>query len=205
MLDALMSTLLQCTIFVGLPWICYLIFNKKREGFSTWIGLYAPKNKNWIKGAIIIFIIATVIMVGPIIIYEKLGYITNDMLYSKELSGQGISFNMIIIILMKAIFQTAFAEEVLFRGFIGKRIAKRFGYLFGNLTQGVLFGIPHGIFFILVYDNYIVGMTFIITATIVGCLQFYLNEKMANGSIVPSLVIHMTMNIISFSSKVLGV
>lgn len=94
--------------------------------------------------------------------------------------------------------QTALSEEILFRGFIGKRLQKKFGFVVGNALQAILFGLPHGVPFMLVYHQYVVGVTLIICASVVGGLEFYLNEKKAGGSILPSFLIHSTVNVLSF-------
>lgn len=204
MLNVFISSMLQLTLFAGVPWIFYLIFNKKNESYFKWIGLYLPNNKLWIKNCIKVFIISVLIMVGPILILQHLDNITLEMTYMEELSGKGLHFNVIIIIILKAIVQTSLSEEILFRGFIGKRIANKFGYFQGNIVQGILFGLPHGLPFIIVFHEYTVGFVLLITASIVGFLQFYLNEKKADGSIIPSFIVHGIMNLISFTSKALS-
>lgn len=197
MKEQIISTILQCTLLIGIPWVAYLLFNREKSGFLKWIGLYKPKNNRWIRKDIFILIISVVIMGGPIIIFEKLRIIPEGLVYSLDASGKGFTTEIIVIVLIKAVFQTALSEEIFFRGFIGKRFSKKFGYLTGNLIQSILFGLPHGLPFIIVYKTYIFGITLFLAAATVGFLQFYINEKEANGSIMPSLIIHSTMNIIS--------
>lgn len=198
MIDVFISTITQCTIFIGIPWIVYLIFEKEKNGFFRWIGLYKPLSTKWIKPAIIAFFVSAIIMVGPLLAFIRMGSISEEMLNSLNLQSRGFSLETIVIVLVKAIFQTALAEEVLFRGFIGKRIRRKLGYIKGNLIQAILFGLPHGIPLILVFKAYAFGLTLFISATIVGFILFYINEKRANGSIIPSILLHSTANIISF-------
>lgn len=201
MVSALISNLGQFVVIVGIVYLCYLIFNRKKEGFFNWIGLYKPKDKKWIKWTVITFVVAVIIMVGPIIIFKELGVISKDMMTSKELAGRGFTLSTIIIVLSKAIFQTALSEEILFRGFIGKGIARKFGYKAGNIIQALLFSLPHGLPFMIVYKSYAFGLVLMISAGIVGFMQFYINEKKADGSILPSFLNHSVMNIISFLSQ----
>lgn len=198
MIDTFVSIIIQCAIFIGIPWIIYIVFEKEKRGFSKWVGLYKPLSAQWIKPAIITFFISITVMAGPLLAFIKMGSISEEMLYSLNLQSKGFSLEIIIIVLAKAIIQTGLSEEILFRGFIGKRIKKKWGYITGNLIQAILFGLPHGLPFILVYKAYAFGFTFFISAAIVGFMNFYLNEKKADGSIIPSLLIHSTMNIISF-------
>ena len=58
-------------------------------------------------------------------------------------------------VLVYAVLHTALSEEILFRGFLLKRIANRFGFVAGNTIQAVLFGIIHAVgFFNQVYRRY---------------------------------------------------
>ena len=143
-------------------------------------------------------------MVGPLLLFQCFGYIFTEIFYDEDISGRGLGIDIVVIILLKAIVQTTLSEELFFRGLIGKRIAGKFGYLTGNITQAILFGLPHGLPFILVYEEYFFGLTLILTAGIVGYLQFWLNEKRADGSLFPSILTHSIANIASFLSKALG-
>lgn len=60
---------------------------------------------------------------------------------------KGLGVGAIPAILIYAIFNTALPEEILFRGFLLKRIAERFGFVTGNIVQAVLFGVLHGALF----------------------------------------------------------
>lgn len=202
--DVLMSSGIQVSCVLILALISYLVFCRKKNGFFNWIGLYLPKSRNWIKSSITVFVVSLFVMVGPLTLFQYLGYITPEMFYDKTISEQGFSISIVIIILLKAIIQTSLSEEIFFRGLIGKRIANKFGYLVGNIIQALIFGLPHGLPFMIVYKEYVVGITLIVTAGIVGYLQFWLNEKKADGSLVPSILIHGIMNIISFTSKALS-
>jgi hypothetical protein len=66
-------------------------------------------------------IISIIIMAGPIIIFKELGSIPEGMLYSLDASGKGFTLEIIVIVMIKAIFQNALSEEVFYRGYIGKR------------------------------------------------------------------------------------
>ena len=200
MIDSIISSVIQCGIVVIITIIIYLLFCREKHGYFNWIGIYLPKSSSWIKRAIIIFIASLFVMIVPIIIFLSTGDLSSEMLVT-EFTAKGLSGGILIAILFKAIIKTALAEELFFRGLLGKRIANKFGYLIGNITQAVLFGLPHGLPFILVYKKFLLGIVLIIAATIVGFMEFYINEKKANGSILPSICIHGFINIVSFISQ----
>ena len=60
-------------------------------------------------------------------------------------AGQGAS--AVPAILSYAVVRTSLSEELLFRGFLLKRLVGKFGFTIGNITQSLLFGLIHGIAF----------------------------------------------------------
>lgn len=205
MSNTIISVLMQGVIFLIIPLVWYMLFNKKKDGFWRWVGVFKVKGSKWIIPSSITFMVSMLVMVLPLIFFQKVGMVTEEMFYMEEISNRGLNLEIVVIILLKAVIQTAFLEEVLFRGFIGKRVSSKFGFVTGNVVQSIIFGLPHGLPFILVYKNYIVGITLMIGASVIGALQFWVNEKKADGSIIPSFTVHSIMNILSFMCKALGV
>lgn len=197
------SSLLQFATVVVITMIMYFWINNSDKNYFRWIGLYPPKGKKWLKSSLIVFGLSILIMLGPLTLFQQFGMLDEDI-FTTSFTGVGLSATTLVSILLAAILKTAVAEELVFRGFIGKRIANKFGYLPGNLIQSVLFGLPHGLPLIIAYDMYLVGITLIFSAGIVGYLQFRLNEKQAAGSIFPSICIHALMNILSFTFQALS-
>ncbi|WP_143474352.1 hypothetical protein [Proteiniborus sp. DW1] len=72
-------------------------------------------------------------MVGPLILFQYLGYITPEMLYDKAISGQKMRINIIVIFLLKAIIQTSLTEEIFFR--FHQRLWDRFYVLKWNYGE----------------------------------------------------------------------
>ncbi|HHU93384.1 MAG TPA: CPBP family intramembrane metalloprotease [Halanaerobiaceae bacterium] len=194
MIGTLISAILQLTLALVLALIFYFISRRKEGGFFNWLGLYLPKDKKWIKSTIIVFLVSLLVMSGPQLLFERTGHLTPEILYDENIRGKGLGISTLILILLKAVIQTSLSEEILFRGLIGKRLANKFGYLTGNIIQAILFGLPHGLPFIIIYKYYLVGITFIITSGIVGYLLFWLNEKNADGSLIPGTLIHIISN-----------
>ena len=84
----------------------------------------------------------------------------------------------------------------LFRGFIGKRLIAKFGKVSGILMQAVLFGFMH-IALALAMNlpiNISLMVSYFIIPTIAGWMLGYIDEKIYNGSIIPSIVLHGIVN-----------
>lgn len=58
-----------------------------------------------------------------------------------------LGFKALPAILIYSIFQTALPEEILFRGFLLKRLASRLPFRVANTLQAALFGLLHGLMF----------------------------------------------------------
>ena len=99
-------------------------------------------------------------------------------------------------ILIYAILSTALPEEIFFRGFLLKRVSNRFGFAAGNIVQALVFGLLHGVMF---FSSVGVIKAIVITlfTGLVGWLMGYVNERIADGSILPSLIIHSLANILT--------
>lgn len=109
-------------------------------------------------------------------------------------AGQGAS--AVPAILSYAIVRTSLSEELLFRGFLLKRLVGKFGFTIGNITQSLLFGLIHGIaFFRAAGLQAAIGLV-ILTASI-GYVMGYINERKAGGSILPSWCIHAAANVLA--------
>ncbi|WOO39158.1 CPBP family intramembrane glutamic endopeptidase [Anaerocolumna sp. AGMB13020] len=118
----------------------------------------------------------------------------NASLTTSQFYGKGTS--ALIPVLIYAFFQTSFNEELFFRGFLGKRLIKRFGFAFGNTMQGVIFGSVHGM---MLYSSAGLLKAVIITLLTgaIGVCMGYVCEKQAEGSLVPSWLMHGTFNTLS--------
>ena len=181
----------QILIFSLIPFIWWLVTARKDCNFFKWIGLKKPSDGKenklivWIIATIAAFLALSVFMLYSVRDIEKA---TDDF------AGKGAS--AIPAILIYAFFRTALSEEILFRGFLLKRISNKFGFTIGNITQSALFGILHGIMF----SQQIKGILPIVIVLFtggIGWLLGYINEKKAAGSIVPGWCVHAAANIFS--------
>ena len=121
-------------------------------------------------------------------------YLISDQITVAGSQFAGMGLNGIPLALMYGYIRTGLSEEIVFRGFILKRIQNRFGFIIGNTVQAILFGLLHGIPFGLVTQNIFVVVCLTILPGAFGWYQGWLNEKRCGGSIVPSWLLHGTMN-----------
>ena len=191
LIQTLINSAIQIVLFTLIPFIWWLITARKKMNFFEWIGLKkitgARENKTliWTIGTIIAFLALSVFMLISVRGVETA---------ASEFAGLG--FGAVCAILVYAIFKTALAEEIVFRGFLLKRISNKAGFAVGNLIQSILFGLMHGVMFFGT-AGLVKAVLITLFTGVIGWVMGYINEKKAGGSIIPSWSIHAAANIFS--------
>ena len=111
-----------------------------------------------------------------------------------EFVGKG--FSVLLPAIIYSFVKTGLSEEILFRGFIGKRLINKFGLNTGNLLQAALFGLLHGAMVISITSIFGAIVVTLITG-MAGYLMGYINENLSKGSIVPSWLLHGCTNLVA--------
>ena len=192
-INQLLSSIVTILVMLLLPLIWWLVTARKAQNFFSWIGLkriQAEKKTTlllWFLGAAAAFGLTSLLL-------PRLMQGTGAVLATARFSGLG--WSALPAVAVYAVLSTAFWEECLFRGFLLKRLAHRFGFPAGNAVQAATFGLMHGVMFFAsvgvlraILVTLLTGMT--------GWGLGYLNEKQAGGSIFPSWAIHALSNLIA--------
>ena len=194
LVSKIISSIIEIILISSLPFIWWLISAKKKENFFSWIGLKKIENtKTTLINTIIISLVFMTVSILTLYLIKDIETATS------EFKGLGIS--ALLPALIYAIFNTSLPEEIFFRGFLLKRLSNKFGFRVANVIQSIIFviqsiifGLLHGImFFSLV--GIVKAMIIILLTGIVAYAMGYVNEKKANGSILPSWIIHALSNI----------
>lgn len=187
----IINSIIQIILFALIPFIWWFVTARKDTGFMQWIGLKRFSNIKENKVLIWTTWIALVFMAsGAITLYLLKGV----EMATSEFAGNGAQ--AIPAIIIYAMFNTALPEELLFRGFLLKRLNCKFDFGISNTIQAVLFGLLHGIMFFTLVGIVKAILIIVLTSTIAWFMG-YINEKKADGSIIPSWIIHTTANIFS--------
>jgi len=189
-LNELFNSIVQIILFTIIPIIWWLVINRRKENFFKWIGIKKIKDLNH---KILFYMIIGILIffgVGILILYMLRGIETA----TSKFIGLGIKGLAAAIIY--SFLRTALSEEIFFRGFLLKILSNKFGLLTGNIIQGILFGLIHGILFINI-AGLIKTIIIIIFTGLIGCFIGYVNEKKTNGSIIFSWIVHGIANLFS--------
>lgn len=149
------------------------------------------ENRGWKKTVIATILVSAAFLAsGVLTLYVVRGMETA----TSEFTGLGAAALPAIVVY--AAFNTAFPEELLFRGFLLKRLSNKFGFNVANFIQALLFGLLHGVMFFTLAG--VVKAVLIIAFTgAIAWFMGYVNEKCANASIIPSWIIHSVSNLFS--------
>jgi len=200
-ISSITTTIVNLIVFSLLPIIWWLFRHRKEEGFFKWIGFFKPqlKSKWWV---LLIFAVLYYFFYNfdftQFVSPETLEYIENSASVSANVFA-GIGVAAILPAFIENFIANGVAEEILYRGFLCKRLISKIGLVKGIILQAVLFGLMHNILYILAGLD--VGLwyhtlTFIFTG--MGALLLgWLNEKIFNGSIIPSILLHGAGNFIA--------
>lgn len=183
------SSIIQIILFSAIPFIWWLITVRKKQNFFEWIGL---KKVTGGKKTVVYIVAVTVafLLLGVFTLY-----ILKDVeMATSDFAGLGAA--AIPAIIVYAILNTSFPEEILFRGFLLKRLSNKLGFGVSNTIQAVIFGLMHGVMFIST-TGVVKAIIIIVFTAAIAWLMGYVNEKKADGSIVPSWIIHATANVFS--------
>lgn len=192
-INEFVGALVQLIIFSLIPLIFWLIFARKKQNFFTWIGIKKIKHEGKWWVTVCAILIATGLYIGLTVLSMKFlpeGVTTAG----SDFAGKG--FAAFPAVLAYGFIRTGLSEEVVFRGFLLKRFSDKFGFIAGNTIQAVLFGLMHGIPFGLATHNIPVTIVLTLLPGAFGWFQGWLNEKRCDGSIIPSWLLHGTINVI---------
>jgi membrane protease YdiL (CAAX protease family) len=187
----IISSVVQIILFTLLPFIWWLITARKKSSFFEWIGL--KKMTGTKENKTFLYIIGTAVAFTVLAVFMLMMSAGVEMATS-DFAGLGAA--AIPAILIYAVFNTSLPEEIIFRGFLLKRISSRFGFAAGNLIQSLIFGLMHGVMFFSSMGFVKAAIVTVFTGAIAWSMG-YINEKKAGGSIIPGWMIHAFANIFS--------
>ena len=199
MIDTILSSILQILIFLLIPTLIYRIFFWRKLSFRAYIG-WTKSNKR----ANIYALGIAVLFALPILMLSYFNVEFREILLDPKSVTGGIKLikgdiQAAITILVVAIFKTALSEEILFRGFMAKRLIRWLGFVMGNGLHAIIFGLIHTLLFLQISTNIYFLTTIFIFPALGAYLSAYINEKMAGGSIIPGWIAHLGGNLLAYS------
>lgn len=94
-------------------------------------------------------------------------------------------WDKILLCYFYELIYSAIGEEVLFRGYIGGKLFRKYGYIRGNITQTAIFLLPYLVYSL--FDVTVLG--YVPVMIIMSWLSGWLRYK--SKSVFPSIILHM--------------
>ena len=131
LLNQITSAVLQLLIFSGIPFVWYILTQKRVKGFFKWLGISTaaapPLNAMF---CILAGFLAALFL--PYMWFYRSGNLNYQGFTVDAFRQTGWSIETSAVILIWAIVQTSLSEEILFRGVLCKRLCHKFGEKTGN-------------------------------------------------------------------------
>lgn len=199
MINETIGAILQILVFTLIPFIVYLVKNKSVKGFLNYVGLKKSTNRANYLAVFTCLIFATPLLILTLTNPDFKEIMFDPSSITGKFRQMGFGTESLSVLIIIAVFKTSFAEELLFRGFIAKRLIDVFGYQKGNIIQAIIFGIIHAALFALITSNLVFLLVIFIAPSIGAYVSVYLNEKIGDGSIFPGWISHGLANILAYS------
>lgn len=188
-MNILLSAVIQLLLFTIIPFVWWLIKARRQERFFSWLGLrhIVIKDK---RAFVVSFFMSFILLLVPGLIFI-LTLADRSNIAATQFAGKGIS--AVLQVLIHAFIQTGLSEEILFRGFLAKRLIKHLRFTAGNTIQALLFGLLHGLM-LFSYAGLLSAVAVTLITATAGWMMGYINEKQSGGSIISSWLLHALGN-----------
>lgn len=200
MIDGLIGAVLQVGVVLIVCFVAWLIFGRRKASFRVWLGL---------TGAPPLLLLLCLVLgaAGAWLLLQVPGVAAlasgpGTVIAASTLNG--VTAGTIVVLVVGAVFKTAFAEELFFRGLIGKRLYAGMGFWPGNLVQALLFGAVHLPLLLLPDAPRPTVLLMIGFVTVIALVSGWLNERRAGGSILPGFALHGAGNLTTYLGLALG-
>ena len=181
------SSFVQLSLALVIPVAWWAVTTRRRVEFATWIGLVVPEWKAVRQRLVLALMVWAAVAVLSVA--------------SSRFAGSGIYGA--IAVLFYAFIQTGLSEEILFRGFLGKKLSEKFGLRVGNTVQAVVCGLVHVVLLSSAFTLLPLIGVGVLTA-VSGWIMGWVNEEAAGGSILPSWMMHSLANLLVGWGAVFG-
>lgn len=203
--SAAVSAVAQVLLFGLVPFVVYVATRRDTRGFGNYVGLYACPSTA-LMPAVVAFLVTAPLAVSLYALPTFRAVALADTSTAGIIAEMGAEPATFAVIAVVAFVQTSLAEELLFRGFVAKRLIARFAFQRGNAAQALVFVAPHLLLFAGPAGAELTPAAVVVVAMTSGTLGWFagwLNERKGDGSIVPGWLVHGAINALSYTAALL--
>lgn len=192
-MSELLGALIQLCLFTLIPWLWWLNIGRTNSRFTSWLGLKKMTRRKHLGK---LLILTLVVVIGYSALTFLCVHFVSDHITTAGSQFAGLGLQAVPAACFYAYIRTGLSEEIFFRGFLLKCLTNQLGFQKANLVQALIFGFMHGIPFGLATQQLLVSVLMTLLPGAFGWYQGWLNEKGCGGSILPSWLLHGTMNFV---------
>jgi membrane protease YdiL (CAAX protease family) len=188
--DAALSALLNVAVLAGVPFLIYWLYHRRRHKRSLVevarrAGLQPGEPRYIGYCAAVAAVVVAALVIWP----PQPEPFLREKSPQRPFIGLGLSAEAIAMALLYGVVKTGFAEELLFRGLIAGSLSRRMSLPWANLTQAVIFLLPHlPILFVMPEMWWVLPLVFV-TALFMGW------ARIKSGSILGPWLAHAAANV----------
>lgn len=186
---AAIAALVQVAVLAGIPFAGYFAWHRwrHRRSFAEVARRVGLQGCSLVHLAIAAAISCAGVIV--IVLWRPGEAFMREGLAQNAFAGAGLSPPIVVAALLHGVVQTAFAEELLFRGLIAGSLSRRFRPLWANVLQATLFLLPH-----LLILTVMPGLAWLLPLVFAGGLVMgWL--RLRSGSIIGPWLMHASGNV----------
>ncbi|HAA15092.1 MAG TPA: hypothetical protein DCE41_26715 [Cytophagales bacterium] len=193
------NAFLQVLAFAFIPVLIFLIRFRTLKGVLPFHGIQVAPWRALGLGALFGVINAGLLLAIFLVPEELRRVLLSPGTMTGKFRAMGWSGASLMLLVVDAMVKTALSEEILFRGFVAKRMIAVWGMRRGNIAQAILFGAVHTLIFLPITQS----PSFLIMIFLAPALVAYgiviINERHAKGSIFPGWLAHGLGNVLAYS------
>lgn len=137
LIKEIINTITNILLFSIIPLVWYLLKERTFKGFLHSLGIYKPRKINLLDISLIVTATYLITLAVNIIVIIT----ANSGRGSVDIQGYK-AIELFLYLLLYGM-KTGIAEEILFRGFIAKKVIRKIGFSKGNVFQAIVFASPH--------------------------------------------------------------
>lgn len=206
LVSALGSAVLQVLVFAAAPFGVHLLTTRRGHGFLRSVGLFGPPRRSLRPTLCCLGLVGVVaLLLDRLPVLRPLT--ESEASTSARFQGLEVTPTTVLVLLAIALVQTAFAEELFFRGFLGPLLIRRLGFAMGNGAQSGLFAAPHLLLFALspsLETSAAAVVTLVCLTAVIGWVLGWLTSRAADGSIIPAVALHGLSNTTAYAFVLLS-
>jgi membrane protease YdiL (CAAX protease family) len=188
--NAASSAVVQVALLGGVPFLGYWIYQRRRHGRTfretarrAGLQLGEPRYLVYSLAYALAGVVILVLWSPPL---EPL---TRQGSAQRQFVGLGLGMLAITLAFLNGVVQTAFAEELLFRGLIAGSLSRRVSLAWANLVQALIFLVPHFAILLIAPEMWVILPVVFAGALVFGWI------RIKSGSIIGPWLMHASGNV----------